>query len=110
MILAAMFTVTAFSVGCDVRPGALTKAGTRPVAGFTLASDPRILPLGSIVTIEGLPGERMVHDVGGAVRGRTLDVYVSSCAEARAWGRQQRRVTVVHRGGSRSSQMSGRLD
>jgi hypothetical protein len=56
-----------------------------------------VLPLGSI---EGL-GERQVHDIGGAVRGKHVDVYVSGCKEARAWGRQARLVRVLHRGGRR---------
>ena len=91
---AAIFAVTAYSLGCDA-PGPLTKAGTHPVSGFTVAADPRVLPIGSIVHVDGL-GQRMVHDVGSGVRGRTLDLYVSTCREARAWGRQRRRVTVLH--------------
>lgn len=99
-LAAVLFTITAWSTGCDTRPGALTKAGTHPVVGFTAAADPRVLPIGSIVEIEGL-GERQVHDVGGKVRGLQLDVFVSSCAEARRWGRRPRRVRVVHTGGRR---------
>jgi 3D (Asp-Asp-Asp) domain-containing protein len=97
---ALLWTITAYSTGCDTRPGARTKAGTTPVPGFTAAADPRVLPLGSIVWVEGL-GELQVQDVGSAVRGRTLDLYVSSCAEARLWGRRRARVRVLHRGGSR---------
>lgn len=94
--LVIVFTLTAYAVGCDVRPGHPTKAGTQPVAGFTIAADPAVVPLGSLVAIDGL-GERMVHDVGGAVRGRHLDVFMGSCAEARRFGRQRRRVRVLHR-------------
>lgn len=101
---AVIFTITAYSVccgpTCDTLPGARTKAGTLPVVGFTAAADPRVLPLGSIVEIEGL-GVRQVHDVGGAVRGRHVDVFVSSCREARQWGRRSVRVRVIHRGGAR---------
>jgi 3D (Asp-Asp-Asp) domain-containing protein len=91
---AAVFAVTAYSLGCDA-PGPLTKAGTHPVAGFTVAADPRVLPLGTILHVEGL-GQRQIQDVGGGVVGRHVDVYVDSCREARAWGRQRRRVTVLH--------------
>ena len=98
--LALTFVVTAYATGCDTLPGSRTKAGTLPVAGFTLAADPRVLPLGSIVWIEGL-GERMVVDVGSKVRGRHLDLYVDSCAEARTWGRRSRAVRVMHIGGTR---------
>jgi 3D (Asp-Asp-Asp) domain-containing protein len=99
LLAVALWTVTAYGLTCDA-PGPLTKAGTRPVAGFTIAADPRVLPLGSIVWIEGL-GERQVHDIGGAVRGKHVDVYVSNCREARQWGRQARLVRVLHRGGRR---------
>ncbi len=99
LLAAALWTVTAYSLKCDA-PGPLTRAGTHPVAGHTIAADPRVLPLGSIVHIEGL-GERMVQDVGGAVKGRQLDLFVGSCSEARRWGRQTRRVRVLHRGGRR---------
>ena len=93
--VAVAFTITMYAVGCDVQPGHPTKAGTTPVAGFTAAADPAVLPLGSIVQIEGL-GERMVHDVGGKVRGKHLDVYVDDCAAARAWGRRRRNVIISH--------------
>jgi 3D (Asp-Asp-Asp) domain-containing protein len=96
---AALWTVTAYGLGCDA-PGPRTKAGTLPVPGFTIAADPRVLPLGSIVLIEGL-GERQVHDVGSGVVGRHVDVYVGDCGSARRWGRRLRRVTMLHRGGSR---------
>ena len=97
----AVFLISAFSVGCDVKPNHPTKAGTLPVVGFTIASDPMVLPIGSIVEIEGLRGERMSHDVGSGVKGRHLDVFMASCREARAWGKQKRRVRVTHIGGSR---------
>lgn len=90
-----MFMVTAYALTCDVQPGHPTKAGTQPRVGFTAASDPRVLPIGSIVYIEGL-GTRMVHDIGGSVKGRTLDVFMGSCKEAREWGRRKRKVRVLH--------------
>lgn len=91
----ALFVITMYAVGCDVTHGHPTKAGTQPIAGFTVAADPRVLPLGSIVEIDGV-GERMVHDVGGLVRGRHIDIFVSTCGEARQWGRKERIVRVVH--------------
>lgn len=91
-----LFVVTAYATGCDTLPGSRTKSGTVPVTGFTLAADLRVLPMGSIVEIEGLAGKRQVHDVGGAVRGRHIDMFVATCAEARSWGRQRRRVRILH--------------
>jgi hypothetical protein len=55
-----------------------------------------VLPLGSIIWIEGF-GERMVLDIGGKVKGFHVDIFMSSCAEARRFGRRHRRVRVLHR-------------
>lgn len=93
-LLTAAFVVTAYGLGCDA-PGPHTKAGTHPVAGFTVAADPAVLPIGTIVYVEGI-GERMVHDVGGKVRGRHIDVFVSSCRDAEEFGVQALMVTVLH--------------
>ena len=95
----APMIITRYSIGCDA-PGPYTKAGTTPQAGFTVAADPRVLPLGSRVLIEGL-GERHVHDVGGLVKGRQLDEYVEDCAEAKGWDNRPRMVQVLHVGGTR---------
>ena len=85
--------------GLPVGHRPLTRAGTTPVQGHAVACDPRVLPLGSIVEIEGL-GERQCHDTGGAIRGLHLDVFFDQHAEARRFGRQRRRVRVLHVGGS----------
>jgi 3D (Asp-Asp-Asp) domain-containing protein len=96
--MVAAFTIVSYSTGCDTKPGSLTKAGTTPVAHFTVAADPAVLPIGSIVHVEGL-GLRMVHDVGSGIRGYTLDLWSDSCREAREWGRRTRKVRVIHRPG-----------
>lgn len=93
-LASALFVVTGYATGCDTRPGALTKSGTAPVVGVTVAADPDVVPLGSVVHIEGF-GERVVHDTGGKVRGRRLDVFMASCGEAVEFGRQQRQVKVL---------------
>lgn len=92
-----LWLVTAYATGCDTKPNHPTKAGTMPVPGFTAAADPRVLPIGSIVWIDGL-GERMIHDIGGKVKGRHIDVFMDNCRDAwRATSR--RRVKVLHIGG-----------
>lgn len=93
-LASAVFVVTGYATGCDTRPGALTKSGKAPVVGVTVAADPSVVPLGSVVHIDGL-GERVVHDTGGSVRGQRLDVFMASCGEAVEFGRQRRQVRVV---------------
>jgi len=97
-IAVGMFVITMYGVHCGVKPNHPTTAGTLPVVGFTIAADPDVLPIGSIVEIEGF-GERMVHDTGPMVNGQHLDVFVESCKAARDWGRKRREVKVTHWGG-----------
>jgi resuscitation-promoting factor RpfB len=106
LALALVFEVTAYAPGCGAT--GLTKAGTVPVEHHCVAADPAVLPIGTLVRVEGLSGLRQVHDTGRLIKGRALDLYVGSCAEAIAWGRRRRRVDILHvpqeRRGTRASQ------
>ena len=53
-----------------------------------------MIALGSRIYIEGL-GERIAEDVGGAVKGNHIDVYVHSVDHAIQFGVQRRTVTVL---------------
>lgn len=92
--LTAVFVLTAYGYGCDCKHGNPTKSGVMPVANFTVAADPKVLPIGTRIHIEGL-GEHMVQDIGGKVRGRHVDVFMTSCKAARTFGRQKRLVTIL---------------
>jgi 3D (Asp-Asp-Asp) domain-containing protein len=61
-----------------------------------VAADPRILPLGSIVSVPGYDEERIVPvlDVGSAIKGYRLDVLFPTHKQARQWGRQWVPVTI----------------
>ncbi|MGI8786138.1 MAG: 3D domain-containing protein [Pyrinomonadaceae bacterium] len=63
-----------------------------------VAADTRILPLGTRIQVDAgsYSGTYTVADTGGAVRGRTLDIWVPSCSEARRFG--SRRVKVSRMG------------
>lgn len=71
-----------------------TKAGTTPVSGFTLAADPKVFPIGTILLVEGR--EMMVHDTGGAIRGYHIDIYYDRHQDALRWGSRFITVTVLH--------------
>lgn len=58
-----------------------------------VAVDPRVIPLGSTVYIEGL-GTFVAKDTGGAIKGNKLDVLVGSVSEAYDLGVQWRNVYV----------------
>lgn len=69
-----------------------TATGTYPTPGRTIAVDPKVIPLGSRVYIEGI-GWRVAEDVGGMIKDRRIDVVTASRAEAYAVTRE--RVKVV---------------
>jgi 3D (Asp-Asp-Asp) domain-containing protein len=89
------FTATAY---CK---GSITASGTAARSGVA-ASDPRVLPLGSIIEVEGSlarhNGIYTVLDTGPAVQGRQLDLYMWSCHEALAFGRRPVTVTILRLG------------
>jgi 3D (Asp-Asp-Asp) domain-containing protein len=61
-----------------------------------VAADPRVLRLGSKIMITGgYSGQYLVSDTGGGIRGRELDIWVPSCAEARRFGRRTVNVTLL---------------
>lgn len=61
-----------------------TASGLWPYEGV-VAVDPRLIPLGSVVWIEGL-GTFLAADTGSAVRGNRIDVYVYDYPRALQWG------------------------
>ena len=81
----------------------MTAAGAAPRNGIA-AADPDLLPLGSVVEIDGLPGSYngiyTVMDTGPAVQGRHVDLYMWSCNEALQFGRRPIHLTVLRLGWS----------
>ncbi len=55
-----------------------------------IAADPRVLKLGSRVTINGggYSGTYLVSDTGGVIKGKKIDIWMPSCSEARRFGRR----------------------
>lgn len=58
----------------------ITASGAPVTAGLTIAVDPEIIPLGSVVYIEDV-GVRVAQDIGGAVQGYCIDVAVEGSHE-----------------------------
>jgi 3D (Asp-Asp-Asp) domain-containing protein len=69
-----------------------TASGPWPEPGM-VAVDPRVIPLGSTVWVQGL-GTFLATDTGSLVRGAHLDVFNTSYQDAVAWGIQERTVLV----------------
>lgn len=87
----AKFVATAYCRGRVTASG----EGVRP---GVIAADPAVLPLGSVVRINGLDsynGTYTVLDTGPAVRGYRIDLYMVDCSAARRFGRRTADVSVV---------------
>jgi 3D (Asp-Asp-Asp) domain-containing protein len=86
------FTVRAYTH--SHRPGTVpskTATGTVPRAGHTVAVDPRVIPLGSRIHIEGV-GERIAEDTGRKIKGNKLDLFLPSVKDCRQFGVQRQEV------------------
>ena len=66
---------------CSGGYGHQTATGVRATEGITIAADPRVLPYGTIVEIDGISGLRIVQDCGGAVKGNKIDIFVENHAD-----------------------------
>jgi 3D (Asp-Asp-Asp) domain-containing protein len=71
-----------------------TSTGTIPEPGRTIAVDPRVIPLGAKIYIEGL-GERIAEDSGAKIKGKQIDVFLPSRDHCRRFGVQSRDVMVM---------------
>jgi 3D (Asp-Asp-Asp) domain-containing protein len=78
-----------FEVSCHTGKG-VTASG-RPSSREIVSVDPRVVPLGTRLVIEGV-GPRVAADTGGVIRGRRLDIWEPSAAACTRFGRRQLRV------------------
>lgn len=69
----------------DPRYG-ITATGTVAMEGRTIAADPRVLPYGTVVYIDG--HAYTVEDCGGAIKNERIDIYFDSHEAALQWGVQ----------------------
>ena len=69
-----------------------TTATGIPVGWGVAAVDPRVIPLGTHLTIPGY-GEAVAADTGGAIVGDRVDLWFPSCGQAGGWG--SRSVTIA---------------
>lgn len=84
------FTATAYCLSGRTALGHGVRRGI-------IAADPRLLRLGSKVILNagGYTGQYLVSDTGGGIKGRRIDIWVPSCAEARRFGRRTVAVSLV---------------
>ena len=64
-----------------------------PAGVGVVAVDPSVIPLGTRLLVPGY-GSAVAADVGTAVKGNIIDVWMPSTAQALAWGRRTVTITV----------------
>lgn len=90
-----LFTLTAYTAGPESTGKSkndpwygITASGSRALDGVTIAVDPEVIPIGSRVYIEGI-GYRIAQDVGSAIRGKRIDLFISDLSKAKQFGVQR---------------------
>lgn len=90
------FSTTAYcncSICCGQWAGRPTASGVMPQAGRTIAVDPKVIPLGTKVIING--NVYVAEDTGSAIKGNKIDIYHSSHSSASQWGRRTMEVYLA---------------
>jgi len=102
-----LFTATAYCKGSTTASGVGVRTGIA-------ASDPDLLPVGSVVNVSTdttkYNGVYTIMDTGPKVQGRILDLYMWSCREALAFGRRPVEVTVLRLGWNPSASTPSLID
>ena len=101
LVAATPYVATAYSLRGRTASGRMVSRGL-------IAADPRVLPLGSRVRLDhpGYSGEYLVADTGGLIRGRRIDIWTPSTAEAMRFGRRTVKLTVLSYGARRARRTS----
>lgn len=92
------FTVsaTAYTASCTGCSG-ITKTGInlKQNPGLkVIAVDPSVIKLGTKVHVEGY-GYAIAGDIGGAIKGNKIDVFIPTKAAAYKWGRKNVKITIL---------------
>jgi 3D (Asp-Asp-Asp) domain-containing protein len=78
---------------CCGKSDGITATGTLAKQGRTIAVDPRYIPYGTEVIIDGVT--YIAEDCGGVIKGDRIDVFFSSHEQALSFGRQTKIVRVI---------------
>ena len=78
---------------CSEGWGRRTSSGTLATAGHTVATDPRVIPAGTRLLIDGV--EYVAEDIGGGVKGNHIDIYYNTHAETRTHGVRNSEVFLI---------------
>lgn len=95
-VLLGTFEATAYCACtkcCGANAKGITASGTIPKEGRTIAVDPKIIPLGSKVSVDGKV--YIAEDTGSAIKGNIIDIYYEKHEDALQFGRQKVEIGIV---------------
>ena len=90
-----VFKTTAYcacSKCCGKWANGITASGKIARANHTIAADTSILPFGTEVYIDGQ--KYVVEDRGGAIKGKRIDIFFNSHAEANKYGVKNKEIFI----------------
>ena len=90
-----VFKVTAYcpcAICCGKTDG-ITATGVKATQGRTIAVDPKVIPYGTEIIING--NTYVAEDCGGAIKGNRIDMYFDSHQEALKFGVQYLEGVIV---------------
>ena len=92
------FKLTAYCpcTKCSDQWGTQTSTGAIATQGRTIAVDPKVIPYGTVVVING--HEYIAEDTGSAIKEKRIDIYFDSHQAALEFGVQHAEVFVLERG------------
>lgn len=85
---------TAYCNGCSGKTATGFDLRSNPNAKV-IAVDPRVIPLGTKVWVEGY-GYAVAADTGGAIKGNKIDVFFPDKSQAYKWGRKKVKIRILN--------------
>ncbi len=99
-VRALKMTATAYDAtfeSCGKHPDhpyyGITYSGLKVRPGI-VAVDPKVIPLGTYLYVEGY-GEALAADIGGAIKGNRIDLYYESPADVAKYGKRTVKVYIL---------------
>lgn len=71
----------------------ITASGSPTFVGMA-AVDPKVIPLGTVLYVEGY-GIAIAGDTGGAIKGHDIDLFFNTRSEAKTFGRRDKEVYIL---------------
>ena len=81
--------------GSPAEGGDMTYLGTKCREGYTIAVDPKVIPLGTKVYIPQFGKVFVAEDTGSAIKGKKIDIFMNSYNAAIKWGIREIDIIIL---------------